>query len=186
MDDNKSSDLRFDTDSMMECARSLQVVCEELDKRKIEKMKTDTSLFSGTLQTVPIIMSLAIEIALKAWLIREQEKNSFPHIHDLVELFDRLKPTTKETLEVRMRNLSPDSIWADQPSMINLDPDFQETLGATMDPLRKVLDAHRNAHMHFRHLYEKEGISFDKSEMDKALTVIIDAYCEKRGALTKS
>ena len=89
-------------------------------------MKTDTNLFSGTIQTVPIIMSLAIEIALKAWLIREQEKNSFPHIHDLVELFDRLKPTTKETLEVRMRNLSPDTFWGDQPSLIHVEPDFRK------------------------------------------------------------
>ncbi len=182
MDDNKSSDLRFDTDSMMECARSLQVVCEDLNKSKSEKMKTDTNLFLGTIQTVLIIMSLAIEIALKAWLIREQEKNSYPHTHNLVKLFDRLKPTTKETLEVRMRNLSPNSIWADQPSMINLDPDFQEMLGATMDPLRKVLDAHRNAHNHFRYLYEKHEGFFETSELDRALTVIIDAYYEKRDA----
>ena len=184
----QKSDSKFCSDSMIESARNLRRVCKELDRglfEKNSKMKTDTHFFSGTIKAVPILKSLAIEIALKAWLNLEEEKNSIPLIHNLLDLFDMLESSTQEKLEARMRKLSPNSIWADHLSSKELGPNEQDMLNARMDPLRNVLKTHRNAHMHWRYLYEEtEGCSFDTGELDIVLSVLFDAYSEKRNTST--
>ena len=187
MVDIKKNDSKFCSDSMIESAQNLHRVCEELDNRffkKHSKFKTDKHLLSGTIQTVPILKSLAIEIVLKALLNLKQEINCVPFTHDLVDLFDKLKSSTQEKLEARMRKLSPKSIWADQLRSKNLHPDLQDMFAARMDPLRNVLETHRNAHKHWRYLYETKGCLFETGELDIVLTVIFDAYSERRNTST--
>ena len=187
MVDIKKNDSKFCSDSMIESAQNLHRVCEELDNRFFEKhskSKTDTHLLSGTIQTVPILKSLAIEIALKALLNLKQEKNCVCFTHDLVDLFDELKSSTQEKLEARMRKLSPNSIWADHLSSKELGPNEQDMLNARMDPLHNVLETHRDAHKHWRYLYETKGCSFETGELDLVLTVIFDAYSEMRNTST--
>ena len=65
--------------------------------------------------------------------------------------------------------------------MENLTPDLQEMFAARMQPLRDVLREHRNAHVLWRFFYEEESFAkFETAEIDRALTVIIDAYDERR------
>ena len=67
--------------------------------------------------------------------------------------------------------------------MQNHNSDLQEMLAAKMEPLRDVLASHKQAHTDYRYLYEKcEFLVFQSGELDRALTVIIDAYDEKWGA----
>ena len=64
--------------------------------------------------------------------------------------------------------------------MQNLDPIEQEMFVATMHPLRDVLRSHSDANVRWRYLYEETfSAQFKISEIDRALTMIIDAY-EKR------
>ena len=180
----------WDADSMIRNAKALQRVVKELEKNKPKPSPSDEwgkwdrgtedqLLFMGRFLAVPNLLSLATEIALKAWQCRERQKAP-ERIHNLLKLFHSLEQDTQEMLEARMRKVSPDSIWAGQPGMQNLGPFEQEMLGAKMHPLRDVLRSHCDVNIRWRYIHEETyGAQFETGEMDLALTVIIDAY-EKR------
>ena len=64
--------------------------------------------------------------------------------------------------------------------MQNLRPDVQDMFAARRHPLRAILHSHSDANMRWRYLHEESyGAQFETGEIDRALTVIIDAY-EKR------
>ena len=132
----------------------------------------------GRLLAVPNLLSLATEIALKAWQCREQLKAP-ERTHDLLKLFQSLEPDTQEMLEARMRKVSPHSVWTEASGVQNLSPDVQDMFAARRHPLRDILRSHSDANMLWRYIYEEPEAKFETGEIDRALTVIIDAY-EKR------
>ena len=185
---------RWDADAMIRNAKALQRVVKELEKNKPKPSPSDgwgkwdrgtedQLLFMGRFLAVPNLLSLATEIALKAWQCREQLKAP-ERTHDLLKLFHSLEQDTQEMLEARMRKVSPDSVWADALRMRNLSPLEQEMLGAKMHPLRDVLRSHSDANMLWRYIYEEPEAKFETGEIDLALTVIIDAY-EKRWPMSR-
>ena len=178
MPENKNGAENWDTDSMIWNAKSLQRVANELERNTSESLRQDSFLFWGISLAGPILLSLVTEIALKAWQCRER-KGKPEKIHDMLKLFDGLESRTQETLEARMRKQSSHSVWAEDPRMQNLNADLQDILGAKMHPLRDVLCSHRDAHTHWRFIHEDPEGVFETAEIDRALTVIIDAY-EKR------
>ena len=165
---------------MIENAKSLQRAAKELDKNGGEYGQSDQWLFRGVFLASPILLSLATEIALKAWQCLEREEAP-DRTHDLLRLFDSLKQGTQEMLEARMRKVSPYSVRAEQPGMQNLKPDLQDMLAARMRPLRTVLSSHCKAFQRWRYSYEEESFAlFESGEIDRALTVIVDTYYERR------
>ena len=158
----------------------MQRVVENLERTRPESAESDLLLFSGTILAGPIFLSLATEIPLKALLCLERRKDP-PRIHDLLELFEQLEPDTQEMLEARMRKVSAFPTSAAVPSMQNLNPHLQEMFGVRMHPLRYILREHRDANMHWRFLHEQQWGSFETSEIDRALTVIISAYDKRWG-----
>ena len=82
---------------MIESARSLQCVTKELEKNEYEAGQSDKWLFQGVVLAGPILLSLATEIALKAWQYSERERAPDRN-HDLLKLFDLLKRDTQEML----------------------------------------------------------------------------------------
>ena len=179
----------WDADSMIKNAKALQRVVKELEKNKPKPSPSDgwgkwdrgtedELLFRGKFLAVPNLLSLATELALKAWQCREQQKAP-ERTHDLLKLFHSLEQDTQEMLEARMRKVSPDSVWAEQPGMQNLSPLEQEMLGAKMHPLRDVLRSHSDVNIRWRYIHEETyGAQFETAKIDRALTVIIDAYEE--------
>ena len=174
MPDNKNRGGSWDTASMIWHAKSLQRVAKELRRDRSKSIESDLLLFSGKFLAEPVLLSLAIEIALKAWQCRERNEAPKPS-HDLLKLFDGLESSTQEILEAKMRKRSPHSVWAEEPSMQNLNSDQQDMLGAKTHPLRDVLCSHRDEHTHWRYLYEDPVAQFETAEIDRALTVIIHA-----------
>lgn len=164
---------------MMDNARSLQRVVQETERGSKQSMESDLLLFKGQLLAGAILLSLAAEIALKALLCWEKNKTPVQS-HDLLKLYLSLGEDTRESLEARMRKVSPHSIRADQPGMQNLNPDLQEMFSAKMYPMRDVFCSHRDSHTHYRYLYENRGGRFEIGEINHALSVIIDVYYEKR------
>ena len=173
----------WDVDSMIENAKALQRVVKELEKNKSfpsdergnrDRGTQDRLLFMGKLLAVPNLLSLATEIALKAWLCWEQKAPE--RTHDLLKLFQSLEQNTQEMLEAKMRKVSPHSVWAGQPRMQNLGPLEQAMFAAKMHPLRDILRSHSDANMRWRYIYEEPEAKFETAEIDRALTVIIDAY----------
>ncbi len=179
----------WNADLMIMNAKALQRVVKELEKNRSKlfpldewsKWNRDTEarlLLNGMFLAIPNLLSLATEIALKAWQCRERQKDP-DHIHNLLELFESLEQDTQEMLEARMQKQSPCPVWAGQPRMQNLSPLEQEMLGAKMHPLRDVLRSHSDVYKRWRYLHEETSAQCELPEIDRALTVIIDAY-EKR------
>ena len=175
MPDKKDRDASWNTGFMIRHAKSLQRVVEKLGQNGAESPQSDPFLFTGTILAGPILLSLAIEIALKAWQCREQGKAP-DRIHDLLKLFNGLEQETQEMLEAKMRKVSPYSVWAGEPRMQNLNSDLQDMLGARMHPLSEILRSHCDANVKWRYIYENPQTRFETAELDRALTVIIGAY----------
>lgn len=185
MSDDESQDVKWNAENMMDNARSLQRVAQDIEQNVTQSLKSDLLLFSGRLLAVPILLSLAAEIALKALLCWEKNKTPVQS-HDLLKLYQSLGENTRELLEARMRKVSPNSIRADQPGMQNLNPDLQEMFSAKRYPMRDVFCSHRDSHTHYRYLYENHQGRFEHGEINHALNVIVDVYCEKRRKSTPS
>ena len=152
---------------MMSNAKSLQRVVAELERNGPISPEADLLLFSGVFLASPILLTFAIETALKAWLFREQRKAPDP-IHDLLELFDSLGPNTQELLEERMRSVEPYSIE-------HLFEDGRQS----WEPLRRLLSSHRNTFKDWRYIHEGARGVVETASLDRALTVIIDAYYKR-------
>lgn len=169
MPENKDRGASWDTDSMIWNAKSLQRVVKELDHNGAKSPQSDLFLFSGVFLASPILLSLAIEIALKAWQCQER-KGTPDRTHDLLKLFDSLEPSSKKLLEDGMRSVEPFTI-----------EDLIEEGMRSFEPLRKNLRSHKDAHEHWRYIYEKHGGIFQTATLNRALTVIIDAYDKRWG-----
>ena len=99
--DKKKSGISLDTDSIIERAMSLQYVAKELERNQ-ENSKQDTLLFLGVFVAVPVLLALATEVALKAWLYREG-KEAPDRRHNLLYLYDDLGEITRKRLEAKVQ-----------------------------------------------------------------------------------
>ena len=132
-------------------AKSLQRVAKELREERLKDPESDLLLFEGMFLAGPILLSLAIEIALKAWQCRER-KGKPEKTHDLLELFDGLEQDTRKLFEEGM---------------------------LSFEPLPEILRSHKDARTHWRYSYEDPFAHFNTSALDRALTVILNAYDER-------
>lgn len=167
-----------DPEMMIDNAKALRRAAKELEQHKSKTDHTDTSLFLGVLLAVPDLLLLATEIALKAWLCRERGFAPEP-THNLLKLFQSLNKETQEFMETKMRKLSHYSTYSEDPRFKNQSPEVQEMFGAKMNPLRDILSSHADLYTKWRYAHEGLSASFETSEIDHALTVLIDTY-EKR------
>jgi len=151
---------------MIQNAESLQRVVKHLQEPSLDSLEADPDLFSGRGLAEPILLTLAIEIALKAWLCQEQRKDP-PRGHDLLELFHQLKPGTQEALQAQMPG------WTMYPV------GFPEGAPYPHESLSQLLWSHRDAHTHWRYIHEKPSATFQTGLLDQALTLIIRSYYTK-------
>ena len=155
---------RCDTDSMNWNAKSLQRVVKELERQGAESWTSDPLLFQGSGLTGAILLSLATEIALKAWQCRER-KDDPDRTHDLLDLFIGLEPETQDLLQAKMPG------WPEIPAMSPFNH----------GSLAELLWSHRESHTYWRYLHEKGRGVFRTSELSQALTVITTAYGKRWG-----
>lgn len=154
---------------VIEDAKALQRVVKELHGEGSQSVESDSLLFRGELLAEPILLSLAIEIALKAWQRRERQAAP-DRSHDLLQLFKGLEEATQKRLQAKM------------PAMV--DPLFKETI---REGLRELLSSHRDAFIKWRYPYEgdDEGSifkTFETAALHQALTVLTTAYHERESA----
>ena len=107
----------WDADTMIRNAKALQRVVKELEKNKPKPSLSngwgkwnrgtqDRLLFMGRLLAVPNLLSLATEIALKAWLCWERQKAP-ERTHDLLELFP--EPGTEHARDAGSKDAESES-----------------------------------------------------------------------------
>ncbi len=167
----------LDPDFMMEHARALLRVAQEVD-RDNPSPAPDPDLFYGYTIAVPILWSLAMEIALKAWRCREGKAPI--QSHDLFCLFCELEPATQKRLEEAVQPQHQREVL----KLLRI-PEFLE---GTADPcmadlygLRDILRAYRKAFEEWRYRYEDPWGVFATARLTEVLTIIINEYFKRDG-----
>lgn len=157
---------------MMEHARALLRAAQEMG-RDSPSPASDLDLFSGRLIAVPVLLSLATEVALKAWLCREGKAPV--RSHDLFRLFCGLEPGTQKRLEEAVQPPHQREVL----ELLRV-PEFLE---GTADPgmvdfwgIRDVLRFHSKAFEEWRYRYEDPRGMFATSRLTEVLTIIINEY----------
>lgn len=168
---NKEHD-PLNPDFMMDHARALLRVAQEVDRGN-SSPESDPALFSGRLIAAPVLLSLATEVALKAWLCREGKAPI--RSHDLFRLFCELEPATQKRLEAAVQPPHQREVL----ELLRI-PEFLE---GTTDPcmvdlygLRDILRIYRKAFEEWRYRYEDLWGTFATSRLTEVLTIIIDEY----------
>ncbi len=148
---------------MMERAKGLHRVANELHGRHTSPER-DQLLFSGELVAVPVLMALAMEIALKAWQCRERKAEP-DKSHDLLKLFESLEEKTKARLQAR--------------SLEYLHPALGPKFPPNCAGLEWMLSSHRKSFEDWRYPYEARGPgTFDTGQFNVTLAVVIEMYEE--------
>ena len=153
---------------MIDHAISLWNVANHLNDD--EYQQPDNLLFYGTYLAVPILMALAVEIALKALQCQEGEDKP-EHEHDLLKLFEGLEVKTRSRLEEQCPNVL-------DPISLQLNAQDYCPIGAG---ILKVLEYHRNTFTNWRYLYESGGLNCCyPPELNQVFKVIVKTFEEKK------
>ncbi len=169
---------KYTSPYMIENAKSLQRVVEEMELNGSESPLSDLSLFQGKFLAGPILLSLATEVALKAWQCRE--RNGAPdQTHDLLNLFDGLEPGTQDLIAQGLAGQEHLLVSSRGSEEYVLPFQIGEQI-PRVKILRAILRYYRNSFTDWRYLYEKRrGMTFELSALDAILTGVIDAYCKR-------
>ena len=139
---------------LLEAAKLGQVV-ERLDAPE----EGHTVRFDRSPIAVPVLLSLAIELALKALQWNERDGRQPDHTHDLLKLFKGLKKDTRERIEANM------------PEVPGVLPDLPRRPG-----IRTALCRARNVFVDWRYPYEHPGLIIETADLKTALKAILDVH----------
>ncbi len=165
-----------DPDFMMDHAQALLRVAQEVD-RGSPSPASNRDFFSsyGHAIAMPVLLSLATEIALKAWLCREGKAPI--RSHDLFRLFCGLEPATQKRLEEAVQ---PPSLYRQYvlerlgiPALLE---GTEEPDAAYFQGLRDILRIYSKAFEEWRYRYEDLEGTFATDRFIEVLTIIIDEY----------
>lgn len=112
----------------------------------------------------PMLLALSMELALKAWFVFDYDDPRITKSHNLVKLFDRLKPDSQRKLDSEFKGM----VAPNHPSAFLVNND-----------LRRMLYQHQDAFIDWRYLHEAKSMMFDRSIFEAALEMILAEF-EKR------
>ena len=146
-------------DGAIENAQALLEVANHLHA-DLDTKRTEPLLFHGLIITIPTLLGLATELALKALLMRDV--GAPPHSHDLLDLFDHLPERTRQ----RLKEKKPGG------------PPIHPQLPSIPPGIRDVLQENRNLFAEWRYVHERRGASAGTGMLKAALSAIIDTFEE--------
>lgn len=120
---------------------------------------------SDHLGVEPMLLSLSMELALKAWFVFDYDDPEVPRSHDLLKLFDKLKPESRDKLDDEFKR----SIVPFHPNGLYIDYN-----------IRHFLLQHKDAFTSWRYLHEPgKTMSFHHSAFEATLEMVLREF-EKR------
>ena len=143
---------------MMFAARALQELVKSF--RDGVDSSSNAALFEGQFIASPVLLSLSMELALKAWWARENKDGEVPKTHDLLELFDKLNEGTRTRLESAHPEIPP--------HLPGLQP--------IRRGLRSLLASNNTAFVEWRYLHERSRARFPNGEFNEALSSVIGQF----------
>ena len=111
----------------------------------------------------PMLLALAMELALKAWFVWDNDRHDPIRTHNLAKLYDALSLSSQEKLNSEfLKSVAPTHPRA----------------GWMEYEIRDILDHHANAFVEWRYLHEdrKDGMSFDFTTFSATLELILDEF----------
>lgn len=113
----------------------------------------------------PMLLALSMELALKAWVVFDYDDPRVIKQHNLIKLFDRLKPDSQEKLDAEFKR----SVTLKHPNIIYIDYS-----------IRDILYQHQDAFTDWRYLHEaKKSMMFDLRAFEATLEMVLREF-EKR------
>lgn len=113
----------------------------------------------------PMLLALSMELALKAWFVFDFDDPNPARSHDLLKLFEKLKPESQARLDAQFKR-------SVVPYHLN---GFHVDYG-----IRHILHQHRDAFLDWRYLHEaKKSMMFDQGEFEATLEMVLQEF-EKR------
>ncbi|MBN9217609.1 MAG: hypothetical protein J0I79_06615 [Mesorhizobium sp.] len=110
----------------------------------------------------PLLLALSMELALKAWFVFDHDDPKVAKSHNLIELFDRLKPESQEKLDAEFKR----SVVPHHPSFFYIDYS-----------IRDILYQHQDAFTDWRYLHEaKKSMMFDQSAFEATLEMVLSEF----------
>ena len=143
---------------MMFSARALQKLVRSFGNGVDPSSNVD--LFQGQFIAGPVLLTFAMELALKAWWAKENTDCEIPRRHDLLKLFDRLKEDTQIRLE---------SAYPEIPHDLRGFPPIRPGL-------RSMLESHKTAFVKWRYQHELRIARFEDGQFGEALSSVIAEF----------
>lgn len=110
----------------------------------------------------PMLLALSMELALKAWFVFDYDDPSVLKSHNLVKLFDSLKPESRQRLDAEFKQ----SIAPYHPNGMFLNYGIHH-----------ILFQHQDAFVDWRYLHEAEKtMSFDQGAFVATLEMVIREF----------
>lgn len=120
-----------------------------------------TSLFRARIGIAPMLLALSMELALKAWIVRDQTLKSVPKSHDLLLLFQKTSLGTQERLTARFRQ----DCWRPDPHGMLMQVELED-----------LLESARQAFVQWRYMHELETARFSTSEFSAAIHMTLAEF----------
>ncbi|WP_105434883.1 hypothetical protein [Neorhizobium tomejilense] len=110
----------------------------------------------------PMLLALSMELALKAWFVFDYDNPQFAKSHDLIKLFERLKPESQEKLDAEFKR----SVVPYHPNRLFMDYN-----------IRHMLYQHKDAFIDWRYLHEPTSTrKFDVSAFEATLEMVLREF----------
>ena len=109
----------------------------------------------------PMLLSLSMELALKAWFVFDFDDPNHSKSHDLSKLFSRLKPESQENLDREFkRTVSPY-----HPNILHVDYGIEH-----------LLYQHKDAFVDWRYMHEPKSTMFERSAFEATLEMVLREF----------
>lgn len=113
----------------------------------------------------PMLLALSMELALKAWFVFDHDDPKVVKSHNLMKLFDRLKPESQEKLDAEFKR----SVVPYHPNGLYIDYS-----------IRHILYQHQDAFTDWRYLHEaKKSMMFDQGAFEATLEMVLREFEKK-------
>lgn len=113
----------------------------------------------------PMLLALAMELALKAWFVFDYNDPNVERWHNLIKLFEKLKLESQEKLDAEFKR----SVAPYHPNPFH--PDYS---------IRHLLFQHQRAFVDWRYLHEpKKPMMFEQSVFEATVEMVLREF-EKR------
>jgi hypothetical protein len=121
----------------------------------------DVALEMKEMGVEPMLLALAMELALKAWFVFDFDDPKHSRSHDLSKLFSRLRTESQEKLNQEFKR----SVAPCYPNMLYVDYGIEH-----------LLYQHKDAFVDWRYMHEPKSTMFERSAFEATLEMVLREF----------